>query len=309
MQIKGEGPEKTYIVYSADAPVIRISDSEVSLEGLGISGDYSTAFAGIYIENSEVDIQNINTYAIRYSHISLLNSDFTLKNIKLREAEIPGYVLNSDIGIAIANSEGIIDGLENDNNIDHVIYHSVNFKKIDKNGLKEDTEVEDSKQLTVVNSTIRGRNYNWGDGINFFGHGNYVIIENNEFIGSDSEEIQFPETLEDTLYPNAIKISNGHFVIKNNKIQGYPTGIFIEGTNTGVEGYNNEFEANGVAIHVLKWGNLFADFGGGPFDSTGNNKFNSTFLDIRHLNSNTFYAENNTWKDMKIHSEDGDIIY
>jgi len=236
--------------------------------------------------------------------VTLYKTKFFIKNVELRESELSGFQTNSDLGIQIADSDGIIDGLKNDNNIDHVIDHDGFLARI-IDGNRSSQEIRDSKSLTVRNSLLVGRDYNWGDGIRFFGDGtNQVVIENNIFTGSPETPLPTRETFNQPLTrtPYGIHVTKGSFIIRGNTISGYPTAIHLgsglsDGTITKATLSNNIVNNNGVGILTYSGGvGAIYDAGGGTFGSAGNNIFfNNIVYDLYHQNNATIYARYNDW--------------
>ena len=299
-----------------ETPVITIKNAQqvvikdLSISGIDTENDYAgSSSRGLYVENTNLNIENIKLYAFRNVYINLYKiNSFTIKNIKLFSSEVPNSLINSDLGINIADASGVIDGLENlDNNIDHVIDRTGNLVTLDSTA---QISLTDTKPLTIKNSIIRGRgnpydtSFHWGDGIRFYGNGNNLIILNNSFIGASSVAMPQISDLQQRprfLLPNAISIVNVNAEITGNTITGFPTAIFIQGLINSVKAQRNTIRNNAIGVRTLQSTRILnynLDFGGGNLQSTGGNviKENTLYnLYYPGLTNQIFYAKNNNW--------------
>ena len=307
----GAGPDKTFIAKSAGRanPVVIVENAEdVHLYRFSISGSETssgTTEQGLYAENSDIIVEQVNFYSIINYYISIYKSSFALLNVSLRQHELRGFISNADLGVSMGDSQGTIDYLvAPDGNIDHVIDRRSTFPKAVRGEVRQ-INVNDSKNLIVKNSIITGRNFNWGEGIRFYGSGgNRLTLENNHFQGYPN--VQFPQLRSDGTFaqqaPHAIAVAGVDVIMINNSITNFPTAVFIQGSsNTLPTGSHNVFNAthntitnNGLGILTLRGSGYVKDFGG---TSPGGNIFeNNTVFDIYNTdNSNTLLAKNNRW--------------
>ncbi len=288
--IIGAGKGQTVIAKSAENGTIMeiVNAGDVVLTDLTVSGweDFGNrATAGIYVERTNITLTDVSVSDIGFTYVYINRSPFLFTNVELLASESPGYLTNSDLGIHIVESSGVFDGLSNDTqgNIDHVITRQGCYQFVDGEMTYTDSPL-DSTNVTIRNSTITGRNFDWGDGIRWHnGLDSHLLIENNVFTGHPNSPVPYPGGNDPTVarYPAAITVS-GNITIKGNTITGFPRAISLQGLDPKFLLSGNHIENTEIAIWSIAGSatKCAVDFGGGSLGSVGGN----TFLDNIYFN-------------------------
>lgn len=312
----GKGENQTFICgTSRIKTLLSITHSSVRITHLTLTGSINKlgntlTIQGIHSRYSSLYLENVTLGNITFAYISLWKSNFHIRATKLKASMHPNATLHSDLGINIGDSEGIIDGIWADQNIDHAVNLTSKFFQL-QNGKTVLIKTTESPSLIIQNSHFIGREnilykgkyFDWGDCIRIYGAGtNEITIRNNTFIGPDTTKKRLSEKLKENRIDNPVAMHLGFakFKISGNKIVGFRNGIFFGIGSTKAKIENNTFEHCGIGVKTL-CGELppekpIYDFGGGPLKSHGQNIFRKNyFYDIANCSSEKMYAIGNIW--------------
>jgi hypothetical protein len=290
--IIGTGPDSCMVFNeSSKTPVVTISNADVTIHGLEISGGtHQSGFAsGVSAEGITGSDVNLKLYDVVINRIA--NYMVRLEGGSLKASNVSLftelYFFQCDVGFKLNGCIATFDSLfQQSGQIDHTI---------DINHVTGDP---DSAFLFIRNSTIRASDLSWGDCIRIFGRARADIRNCSFYRESGGEPAE---------YDNHTGISiNGPYIdliVIGNVFHRLPWGISYFGSYTNsnwalVE--NNEFiesEIGGVLVQDMDYDGL--DLGGGSFGSLGNNFFEqSVIYDVKlYRTPSYFFAKMNRWSD------------